>query len=58
MKLLPAKIDVDVRAKLLLQQFQRVQRDVNVALSNVEIYALKFLGANGSVTRLRVGISV
>src|SRR5438132_4952158 len=56
LKLLPAKIDVDVRAKLLFQQIQSVQCDVNIALSNIEIYALEFLGANGSVTRLRIGI--
>src|SRR5437660_4869315 len=57
-KLLPPKIDVDVRAKLLFQQIQSVQRDVNIALSNIEIYALKFLSANGSVTRLRIRICV
>src|SRR5205807_7578025 len=58
LKLLPTKIDIDVRTKLLLQQLQRVQGDVNVALSDVEIYALEFLGANGSVTRLPVGICI
>src|SRR5207237_5771524 len=58
LKLLPAKIDIEVRAKLFLEQIQCVQRDVNIALSNVEIYALEFLGADGSVTRLRIGICI
>ena len=53
-QLITTSVDIRMRPKLLLQQRQCVQRDVRIALRNVEIHALQFLNANCLVARFVV----